>query len=386
MRSVAVRRLADVLLLLVLRLVVVRAVVHYENPPCQHDEVQGEVLGLSGYTCSPRCDDNSFNCPGDMPPGASASPQCMLQDVDKGAFCGLLCQVDAQCPSGAACKQSSQMGVGMCMYGANFADWARSATTRKLSLGWPNKGGALSSTQVAKTFQALQNLKAKFRIDDGDVDMLALKELLNSITPNNAPQQIAAPASSGSWFFGSSAPTPSPPALPVVSPALPVVSAVPLSGQNLDPLRATPKGIATSDFAYDVKRLESEASQGLPGLQNEFQRDLYLAEHLQDYGAATSLLRVVFIVAVIYVAVGSFIKYQTMGSSGIDMIPHIGFWMEYPKLVQDGMTYSKMLIDGAMGKSSSSGPSFFDDDLSLDGSIRGVPLGRNSGAGAFEAL
>lgn len=359
-------------MLLVLRLVPVGAAVHYENPPCQHDEVQGEVLGLSGYTCSPRCDDATFNCPGDLPPGASSTPQCMLQDVDKGAFCGLLCQVDAQCPSGAACKQSSQMGIGLCMYGASFADWARSATTRKLSLGWPNKGGALSSTQVAKTFTALQNLKLKFRIDDGDVDMLALKELLNSIAPNNAPSQTAAPASSGSWLFGSSAPAPSPPGMPAVS-AVPV---------NTRP----PTGMDLSAFGSDVKRLENEASQGLPGLQGEFQRDLYLAEHLQDYGSATSLLRVLFIVAVIYLAVGSFIKYQTMGASGRDMIPHIGFWMEYPKLVQDGLSYSKMLIDGAMGKSSSAGPSYFDDDLSLDGSIRGVPLGRNSGAGAFEAL
>ena len=74
------------------------------------------------------------------------------------------------------------MGAGLCMYAASFTDWARAASTRKLAVGWPNKGGQLAgalsrrkevsteaSVQVAKTFQALQNLKSKYSIDDGDV-------------------------------------------------------------------------------------------------------------------------------------------------------------------------------------------------------------------------
>eukprot|EP00440_Ansanella_granifera_P023885 gb/GFBE01025941.1/.p1 GENE.gb/GFBE01025941.1/~~gb/GFBE01025941.1/.p1 ORF type:complete len:358 (+),score=77.77 gb/GFBE01025941.1/:1-1074(+) len=345
--------------LLILRFYVGHAVAHYEQPPCQHDEVQGEVLGASGYTCSPRCEESTFNCPADMPPGASAQPQCMLQDVDKGAFCGLLCQVDAQCPSGAQCKQMSQMGVGLCMYAASFADWARSATTRKLALGWPNKGGSLASFQVAKTFQALQSLKSKYSIDDGDVDMLTLKELLNSIAPNSA----SAAGIAGQTKAASGA------------------SASPDAAGGLSSMVSHDVKVWTND----LNRLGSELSQGLPGIESEVQKDLYYAEHLNERYAAQSLLRVIVIFAVIYLAVGSFVKYQMTGASGKDVIPHVGFWTEYPQLVMDGVTYSKLLIDGAMGKTSTA-RGF--DDLSggLDGSIRGASLGRGGGAGAFEAL
>eukprot|EP00931_Biecheleriopsis_adriatica_P069152 TRINITY_DN43025_c0_g1_i1.p1 TRINITY_DN43025_c0_g1~~TRINITY_DN43025_c0_g1_i1.p1 ORF type:complete len:382 (+),score=65.68 TRINITY_DN43025_c0_g1_i1:49-1146(+) len=357
--------------LLLLRFNLGRAVTHYEQPPCQHDEVQGEVLGASGYTCSPRCEDNTFNCPSDMPGGASAQPQCMLQDVDKGAFCGLLCQMDAQCPTGSQCKQMSQMGVGLCLYGASFADWARAATTRKLALGWPNKGGAVANFQVAKTYTALQTLKSKYHIDDGDVDMLTLKELLNSIAPNAAPSppapSTAGSGSSGlgfsSFFGGSSASTPAPPPPPVSHGAS-----------------------VFAPWENDLGRLGREVGQGLPGIQSEISQEIYNAEHFFEYGKAYSLFRVVVIFAIIYLAFGSFIKYQS-GASGINMIPHIGFWMDYPGLVKDGITYSKMLLDGAMGKGSKS-RDFDDLNLSggLDGSIRGVSLGRGGGAGAFEAL
>merc|ERR1740138_1674886 len=98
---------------------------HYEQPPCQHDEVQGEVQGASGYVCAPRCEESTYNCPMDMPSGAAAQPQCMLQDVDRGAFCGLLCQVDAQCPSGSRCRFLKQAEVGLCLYPISFSDWAR---------------------------------------------------------------------------------------------------------------------------------------------------------------------------------------------------------------------------------------------------------------------
>lgn len=360
---------------LVLQAVLLRwsaAVTHYEQPPCQHDEVQGEVLGLSGYTCSPRCDANSFNCVTDMPPGASATAQCMLQDVDKGAFCGLLCQVDAQCPSGAQCKQLSQMGVGLCMYAASFTDWARAATTRKLAVGWPNRGGQLASFQVAKTFQALQNLKSKYGVDDGDVDMLTLKELLNSIAP--AGTANAAGSSAGNTALSAaavSAPGPSGGAAAASQP----------SGWSLFGQAGRDVGL----WEKDLNRLGNEMSQGLPGIENEIQRDVYYAEHLGTFGSAQSLLRVVIILAIIYLLVGSFIKYQLMGASGINAIPHVGFWLDYPQLVIDGVTYSKILLDGAMGKAPRS-QNFEDLYGGLDGSVRGMSLGRGAGAGAFEAL
>ena len=358
----------------------VSAVTHYEQPPCQHDEVQGEVLGLSGYTCSPRCDLNSFNCVADMPPGASATPQCMLQDVDKGAFCGLLCQVDAQCPSGAQCKQLSQMGVALCMYAASFTDWARTATTRKLAVGWPNKGGQLASFQVAKTFQALQNMKSKYGIDDGDVDMLTLKELLNSVAPGSASLATAAAALPAAAL----PPVAVPPAVPAVPNAVPGAPASPSNpSSNSWSLFGQARGDA-GIWEKDLNRLGSEMSQGLPGIESEIRRDVYYAEHLGTFGSAQSLLRVLVILAIIYLLVGSFIKYQLMGATGINAIPHVGFWLEYPQLVMDGVAYSKILLDGAMGKP----PKRDFDDLSggLDGSIRGLSLGRGGGAGAFEAL
>ncbi|CAE8589568.1 unnamed protein product [Polarella glacialis] len=135
----------------------------------------------------------------------------------------------------------------------------------------------------------------------------------------------------------------------------------------------------------DLSRLGNEMGRGLPGVQSELSRDVYLAEHLSNQFAASDLLRTVVIFGVIYLAVGSFIKYQTNGASGINMIPHVGFWVEYPALVVDGIAYSKMLLDGAMGKSTSASSSY-DTGLCLDGGIRGASLGRGGGAGAFEAL
>ncbi|CAE8680408.1 unnamed protein product [Polarella glacialis] len=358
-----ISRAAPALLLLLFRLEFCRAV-HYENPPCAHDEVQGEVLGASGYTCSPRCDDAAYNCPVDMPLGASAQPQCMLQDVDKGAFCGLVCQVDAQCPTGSQCTQLTQMGVGICLYPASFADWARTVITRKLSVGWPKKGGSVETFQIAKTLAALQSMKSKYSIDDGDVDMLTLKELLNSVSPSSV-----AP-SGGSLDTAASA---------VASLAATRAATAPTNSGG---------GSGSGDFKIwetDLSRLGNEMGRGLPGVQSELSRDVYLAEHLSNQFAASDLLRTVVIFGVIYLAVGSFIKYQTNGASGINMIPHVGFWVEYPALVVDGIAYSKMLLDGAMGKSTSASSSY-DTGLCLDGGIRGASLGRGGGAGAFEAL
>merc|ERR1719408_811361 len=163
------------------------ALTHYEKPPCGHDEVQGEVQGETGYICAPRCADSSYNCAIDLPDGATAQPQCMLQDVDKGAFCGLLCQVDVQCPSGATCRQIKQAEVGLCMYPVSFADWSRQAASRKLMIGWPAKAGqSPASFKIAKAYAALQSLKRKYGIEDGDADVLVVKELLSSLSASAA--------------------------------------------------------------------------------------------------------------------------------------------------------------------------------------------------------
>eukprot|EP00438_Fugacium_kawagutii_P034373 Skav204878 [mRNA] locus=scaffold2602:46921:52510:+ [translate_table: standard] len=38
-------------------------------------------------------------------------------------YCGLLCQADAQCPSGASCRKVGTQAVGLCIHPLSFSDW-----------------------------------------------------------------------------------------------------------------------------------------------------------------------------------------------------------------------------------------------------------------------
>lgn len=316
--------------------------VHYD---CSgYEDTKGEVQDASGYVCAAKCAPDTFNCPMDVPIGTSAQPQCMLQDVDRGSFCGLLCQVDSQCPNGARCRQMKQIEVGLCLYPVSFTDWARQSTNRKFNLGWPSRAGAAagpgtsSSFQIAKTFAALQSMKNKYSIDDGDADMLVLKELLSSMTAASAVG--ATPVASGVAGL---------PAAPFSQP----------SGSNRD--------FSAQAWGHDINRFEGYASQGLPGFEREVHDTMWNVEHIYHYGASTSLLRGLILLGFAYVSVGSFFKYQ-MGARGMDMIPHVSFWMEYPAMVNDGVLYTKVLL----------GVEQTSDALS--GGIR------SGGAGAFETL
>lgn len=85
---------------------------HYEKPPCRSDEIEVQIQGLTGVTCSPKCDGTS--CPSDVPQGTTATPQCALQDATSGdKYCALTCLLGG-CPSGAKCRHSGLMGI--CMY------------------------------------------------------------------------------------------------------------------------------------------------------------------------------------------------------------------------------------------------------------------------------
>lgn len=344
------RRGAFVLAARALRLLLLRLVLlgprpcaagpHYSQAPCQSDEVQGEVLGASGYLCAPKCE-ATYGCATDMPSGGSAQPQCMLQDIDKGAYCGLLCQVDAQCPSGARCQQLKQVNVGLCLYSVSFADWAKQGATKKLAVGWPSQAGNKPSAgfQVAKTYVALQNLKVRYSIDDGDADMLTLKELLASLSVTST----GAPGSLG------------------------------LAQQHHH--HSSHDGGLLSPWAHDVSQFEKYASHGLPGIQEGLHDTIWNIEHIGNRGVATTLLRGVILVAVVYVAVGSLVRYQTLGVRGVEMLPHVGFWMDYPNLVADGILYAKILAGGMMGVPVSGSRG----DNDLRGGVRG-------GAGSFETL
>lgn len=311
------------------------------------DDVKGEVQDASGYVCASRCAADTFNCAQDVPAGTSAQPQCMLQDVDRGAFCGLLCQVDSQCPNGARCKQMKQVEVGLCLFPVSFTDWAKQSNNRKFNVGWPTRAGGVAVTpssgsfQIAKTYAALQSLKSKYSIDDGDADMLVLKELLSSMT---AASTVSATPVTGFAGAGGSAGSRS------------------SSSQG---------GGLLGSFGHDVRQFEGYMGDGIPGIERELHDITWTVEHLDRYGAASSLLRGLVLLGFAYVSIGSFFKYQ-MGARGLEMVPHVSFWMEYPNLVADGMTYSKILLGLQSSSSSPTG--------GLSGGVR------SSGSGAFESL
>jgi len=279
---------------------------------------------MSGYLCAPKCDVNTYDCPADLPYGASAKAQCMLQDVAGGAYCGLLCQVDSQCPSGARCLQNKQMEVGVCIFSVSFNEWAQGGAVKKFAIGWPSQpaGQAPASFQIAKTYGSLQALKKKYNIEDGDADMVTLKEFLSSLGP---------PPSSGTGF-GVAAASP-----------VPQVTAAPQSS-------AGTWDFAGSKFQHDITYFENNLMAGLPGIQREIHDTVWNIEHINDRGTACELLRGTILLALLYLGLGVLIKSQMMGSRGLDMIPHIGFWAEYPKLVADGIAYSQILLSGIIGK------------------------------------
>merc|ERR1711959_95736 len=75
------------------------------------------VQGVTGGFCSPACTLGIF-CPGDVPSGVTAKPQCALQDSStKKHYCALICSPssnDDQCGTNASCK--SIQGTGLCTY------------------------------------------------------------------------------------------------------------------------------------------------------------------------------------------------------------------------------------------------------------------------------
>jgi len=101
---------------------------HYEDPKggCRTDEIEVSITGVSGDFCTPKC--ALFKpCPGDVPAGVTAKPQCALQDskAPENKYCALICAptlpildqkaADDQCGTNATCK-SLQMGIGICTY------------------------------------------------------------------------------------------------------------------------------------------------------------------------------------------------------------------------------------------------------------------------------
>jgi len=301
------------------------AATHYT---CTGEEVSGEVQGETGAVCAPRCQERTYDCPLDVPAGTSAQPQCVLQDVDQAAYCGLLCQVDAQCPSGASCRKMAGSDLSLCIHTLSFAEWAQLSNRKKLNVEMPKKASpSAHGFQIAKAYAALQSLKRRYGMSDGDADVLIVKELLSATTASAAGSKPPA-----------AVPSPAPATLPV-HPAHLVWE---------DSLGSSVIHRARHDLGYFAHNVEA----GIPGLQKELHDTIWNVEHLGRHGVGSGMLLDVLMIALVYLGVGSAYKYQTMGSRGIDMIPHVGFWMEYPTLVSDGVKYAIMVVRGWLGQPS----------------------------------
>eukprot|EP00927_Polykrikos_kofoidii_P015024 TRINITY_DN16663_c0_g1_i1.p1 TRINITY_DN16663_c0_g1~~TRINITY_DN16663_c0_g1_i1.p1 ORF type:complete len:359 (+),score=52.32 TRINITY_DN16663_c0_g1_i1:73-1149(+) len=353
-------------ILLCLALVAVAA--HYGQPPCAQDEAQGEVQGAPGSLCAPRCDVSTYNCPMDTPYGSSAQAQCMLKDVDQVMFCALLCQVDSQCPSGSRCRQLKQVEVGVCLFPVSFTDWARSSVSRKFAVGWPS-GAGTAPLQIQKTFGSLQNLKSKYSIDEYDPDMVTLKEFLASMSGTGGVP-AAASLSAMSSVATLSAISGSPPSPPPQSAAL--VPSPFSSGQSGN----SGGDFSAGNFMKDINYFQNNVvAGGIPGIQREIKDTVWNLEHLNKRGVCSELLRSILLMGFAYLAIGCLIKSQMYNSRGMEMIPNIGFWQEYPNLCADGVTYVQILAGGLLGSPKGT------DDLS-----GGIGRGPRGGVGSFDAL
>merc|ERR1712137_1070544 len=86
---------------------------HYEAPPCQDDEIAGDLEG-GGQLCAPKCNDDG-SCNQDFPEDVqNPQPQCILQDQSGGQYCALSCGLlGGDCPSAASCSSPLE---GVCVY------------------------------------------------------------------------------------------------------------------------------------------------------------------------------------------------------------------------------------------------------------------------------
>jgi C1A family cysteine protease len=102
---------------------------HYEDPNvsggCRDDETGPiSIQGIDGSICAPACG-FAKPCPTDACGGATATPQCALQDQSGDKFCALICSPDtlewnlragdAQC-GGAKASCKPIQGLGICTW------------------------------------------------------------------------------------------------------------------------------------------------------------------------------------------------------------------------------------------------------------------------------
>jgi len=128
------------------------------------------------------------------------------------------------------------------------------------------------------------------------------------------------------------------------------------------PAAAAAQGGPMNPWTHDVKYAMDNLRSGIPGIERELHDTMWNIEHIGTHGAAETLLRGIIMIGIVYLGAGCFYKYQSMGATGMDMIPHLGFWREYPSLVVDGVKYAIVLVSayipGSDGGRYSSGSGF----------------------------
>lgn len=86
---------------------------HYGRPPCQSDEISGNIDG--GELCAPPCDEDGA-CPTDTPSDSWGAARCNLSDADGNSYCALECAFSWACPAGSQCYKSGGGILGICAY------------------------------------------------------------------------------------------------------------------------------------------------------------------------------------------------------------------------------------------------------------------------------
>lgn len=237
-------------------------------------------------------------------------------------------------------QKMATLDVSVCFHPLSFNEWAKQGPRKKLVASWPTKAGGKSAHgfQLARAYSALQSLRRRYSIADGDSDVLIVKELLAAVTGAAAVAVAGAPPPGAAQPAAQAAAGPNRPPAPA-----PAVQGSRPGGDNS----------VLGPWKHDIGYLAQNLRDGIPGLEREVHDTIWNVEHMQKPGVASGLLRGITMLVAIYLVGGGLYKYQTMGARGMDMIPHIGFWMEFPALVLDGVRYSIFLVSEAFGSSGS---------------------------------
>lgn len=281
------------------------------TPPCAASEVPTEVQDISGIVCASKCQEEQLACPSMTSMGMASRPTCMLRDSNDAAYCALLCRSTSECPGGGRCLPLQGVRASICSFTESFDNWAKEAPV-KLAYGLPARVAQGHALKKAK--EALDNLKRRYSIPDSDSDLLVAQESFGEmVTTANAKEAMMSMVKILTSFFHNNE-----------------------RGSGLD------LGSWKSDLDYAERRLV----QGPGGVMYELHDTMNDLRHLQDRGSATRLLRLLIELMVVYIAAGALFNSYVHNASGLQVIPHVGFWMQYPALVQDGIAFTRQLFLG----------------------------------------